>query len=148
MTTLRTRLAAALLALPLVLIAPAQADASPQTLRRSVGNIVQFPLDLVLSPVVAAKSIYTNLRTVDDSLAVKIVYPVPGFFWVTSVQAGAAVLRGVAGLVEFIPGLILVPFETDLDPLFDPVHRNAALVDVDTPPLYIKFGVDYTSTAY
>ena len=38
--------------------------------------------------------------------------------------------------------------EADLDPLYDPVERGEALVDVQTPPLNIKFGVNYTSVPY
>ena len=119
------------------------AHASPQTLRRSFGNIVFAPFDLVLSPVVAARSIYINLRSVDDSRAVRVFYVVPGFAWNTGVQGMAAVVREITGLIEFVPGLGLFFFETDLAPLFAPVERGDALLDVETPPLRIKLGVDY-----
>lgn len=122
--------------------------ASPETLKRSIGNLTQFPLDLALSPVVAGKTVYQNLRDIDDSMAVKIFYPVPGFVFVTFVQAGAAVLRGVTGVFEFFPGLGLLPFEADLDPLFDPADENEALVDYETPVFNFKFGVSYTSSGY
>jgi len=123
-------------------------SASPETLKRSIGNLTQFPLDLALSPVVAGKTVIQNLRDIDDSMAVKIFYPVPGFVFVTFVQAGAAVLRGVTGVFEFLPGLGLLPFEADLDPLFDPADENEALVDYETPVFNFKFGVSYTSSGY
>jgi hypothetical protein len=124
-------------------------SASPETLKRSIGNLTQCPLDLALSPVVAGKTVYQNLQEIDDSMAVKIFYPVPGFVFVTFVQAGAAVLRGVTGVFEFLPGLGLLPFpDTDLDPLFDPADENEALVDYETPVFYFKFGVSYTTSGY
>jgi hypothetical protein len=119
------------------------AHASPQTLRRSLGNILFAPFDLVLSPVVATRSIYHNMRSVDDSTAVRVFYALPGFAWNTGVQGMAAVVREITGLIEFVPGLGLLFFDTDLAPLFAPVERGDALLDVETPPLRIKLGVDY-----
>jgi len=123
-------------------------SASPQTLKRSVENLTLWPLDLVLSPVVAGKTVYTNLQDIDDSDAVRVAYTVPGFAWVTFVQMGSACLRGVTGILEFLPGLGLLFFETDLDPLFDPAVDNEALVDFENPVLNLKFGVSYTSSGY
>jgi hypothetical protein len=123
-------------------------SASPETLKRSIENLTQWPLDLALSPVVAGKTVYQGLQDIDDSTAVKIAYPVPGFVWVTFVQAGTAVLRGLTGVIEFLPGLGLLFFDADLDPLFDPADDNEALVDFETPVYHIKFGIDYTSAGY
>jgi hypothetical protein len=131
-----------------VLLLGDPASGSTATLRRSVGNIVFAPFDLVLSPVVAAGSIYGNLRDVDDSSGVRAFFVVPGFAWYTGVQALAAVVREITGLIEFVPGIALVPFETDLDPLFAPAERGDALVDVETPPLRVKFGVDYLTVSF
>jgi hypothetical protein len=123
-------------------------SASPETLKRSVENLTQWPLDLALSPVVAGKTVVQGLQDIDDSTAVKIAYPVPGFVWVTFVQAGTAVLRGLTGVFEFLPGLGLLPFDADLDPLFDPADENEALVDFETPVYDFRFGIDYTSAGY
>ncbi|HET6305427.1 MAG TPA: hypothetical protein VFG80_11670 [Myxococcota bacterium] len=128
-----------------VAFAPVAASATPATFKRSIENLTQWPLDLALSPVVAGKTIYTNLQDVNDSTGVRIAYPIPGFVWTTSVQVGAAVLRGVTGVFEFLPGLILLPLDADMDPLFDPVVENSALVDYDNPVYHVKFGTDYTS---
>lgn len=144
-TSPRFRLLSAAAGLALLSLAAAPAAATPATFKRSIQNLTQFPLDVALSPVVAANSIQRNLRTIDDSLAVKIAYPIPGFFWNTMVQAGAGVLRGVTGVLEFVPGVILLPFDTDMDPLFDPSEENSALVDYETPVYHVKFGVDYTT---
>jgi hypothetical protein len=119
------------------------AHASPQTLRRSVGNVLFAPVDLALSPAMAARSIDYNMHRVDDSTAVRVFYALPGFAWNTGVQGMASVVREIAGLIEFLPGLGLLFFDADLAPLFAPVERGDALLEVETPPLRIKLGVDY-----
>ena len=146
-TTVR-RVAALVAGLALTLALAAPAQASPETLKRSAGNIIFAPLDIILAPIVAARIIYTNMRDIDDSQWVRIVYPLPGYVWTTGVQIGAGVLREVTGLIELIPGLGLVFFEADLDPLYAPVERGEALVDFETPPLNVKFGMNYTSVPY
>ena len=132
----------------MLLLAAPPASATPETLKRSMGNILFAPFDLVLSPVVAGRIIYTNMRDIDDSQWVRIVYPLPGYVWTTGLQIGASVLREITGLIELLPGLGLVFFEADLDPLYAPVERGEALVDVETPVLNIKFGMNYTSVPY
>ncbi len=148
-TTRATRtvgLAAALCVAALLLASPA--SATPETLKRSVGNIIQAPLDMVLSPVVASRTVYQNLRDIDDSLGVRVVYVVPGVAWNTGVQAMAAVIRMITGLLEFVPGLGLFFFEADLDPMFAPIERGNALIDEDTAFIHWKFGVDYTTVPF
>jgi hypothetical protein len=132
----------------LLFAAASPAAASSETLKRSVGNILFAPLDIALSPIVAARSIYRNLNDIGDSVGVRVVYTVPGFAWNTGLQIGAGAIRELAGLLELVPGLVLLPFEADMDPLFAPAEKAAALVDIETPPINIKFGVDYTSVAY
>lgn len=132
----------------MVTLAAPPASASPETLKRSMGNILFAPFDVALAPIVAGRIIYTNLRDIEDSRWVRIVYPLPGYVWTMGIQFGGGILREVTGLIELLPGLGLVFLEADLDPLYDPVERGEALVDVQTPPLNIKFGVNYTSVPY
>jgi hypothetical protein len=134
---------AALLTVALAIAPPA--SASPETLKRSTSNILFAPLDVVLSPVVAGQIIYTNLREIDDSRWVRIAYPVPGYVWILGVELGASILREVTGLIELLPGIGLLFFDADLDPLYHPVERGDALVDEETKLLNVKFGVDYIS---
>ncbi|MFQ5418514.1 MAG: hypothetical protein ACE5FL_15920 [Myxococcota bacterium] len=142
------RSTAALLAAGVALAAAGPAAASPETLRRAVGNMLFAPVDLALSPIVAGHTIYRNLNDIDDSLGVRLAYPIPGFAWNVGLQVGAAAIREIAGVLEFLPGLILLPFEADMTPLFAPAEKADALVDVPTPPIDIKFGIDYTSVPY
>jgi hypothetical protein len=133
-------------ALALALLAPTPALAGTDTLKRSIGNILFAPLDLVAAPFVAGKTVVNNLQNIDDTRAVQIAYAGPGVIWLTGVNAFSAVLREATGLIELVPGIALLPFpDTNMDPLFDPVERGEALVDYETPPLDIKFGVDYAT---
>ena len=156
-----TRLFAALAVSSLLALAPVAASASPETLRRALGNLIQAPLDIALAPVVAARTLVGNLRDVDDTMPVKVVYAAPGYVWLAGLQVGAGALRGIAGGLELLPGLLLLPLETDLDPLYDPADRGGALFELENPlaensvarwvPLItwnVRFGVTYTSAEY
>ncbi len=136
----------ALVAAALALFGSTPASATPETLKRSVGNILFAPLDIAASPVAAGKALYTNLREIDDARWKRIVFPIPGYIWILGVQIGGGAIREIAGLLELVPGLGLLFFDADLDPLFGPIERNEALVDVETPPLNIKFGVNYVAS--
>ena len=136
---------ALLVAFWLCLAVPATAEAGYETLSRSVTNMLFGPLDVVTSPVVAGRGIITNLQDIDDTTAVRVAYTVPGFFWYTGVTIGAGVIRTATGILELIPGLVLLPFDTELTPLMPPVQDAAALVDIENDYFPIKFGIDYTS---
>lgn len=126
----------------------APATATMDTLKRSVENITQCPLDIVTSPFVAGQSIYRNMQDIDDSTGVRIAYPVPGYAWNLVVQWGASVLRGVTGVIEFLPGVVLSFTDADMEPLFDPAVENQALVDIESDIYHLKFGVDYTTPGF
>ena len=136
----------AFVATALALFGSTPAAATPETLKRSVGNILFAPFDIAASPVTAGRALYTNLREVDDSRWVRIVFPIPGYVWILGVQIGGGAIREIAGLLELVPGLGLLFFDADLDPLYDLVERNDALLDLETPPLNIKFGVNYVAS--
>jgi len=135
---------AALLA-GLALAAPS--SASPATLQRSLQNVTFAPLDLALAPFVATGAVVQNLSRTDDATAVRVLYFVPGVVWNTGVQAGASLVREIAGLLEFLPGLVLLPFERDLPPLFEPAEGSPAWVDWRSPVVHVRIGVDYTVLA-
>jgi len=119
------------------------ASASPETLKRSVTNILFGPLDFVLGPVTGTQLVYNNLQDIDDSPGVRILFAVPGVAWNSAMQMGGGVLRTFTGLLEFVPGLILLPFEADMDPLFTMPERQDALIDEEYDFIAIKIGVYY-----
>lgn len=135
---------AALLALCL----PASAQASPETLSRSVSNILFAPLDLLFSPVSSGLLVYNSLLDIDDTTGVRVAYTIPGFFWSTGANMGASVLRLTTGLIQFVPGVLLYPFETDMEPLMDPIDDGEGLVDEELPFMAVKFGINFQRAAY
>ena len=136
------------IALTLALGAASPAQAGPDVLKRSVGNILFAPIDMALSPFIAANTIYTNLRNVDDSLGVRVAYVPMGFAWNTGVQAMGAVVREITGLIELVPGIGLFFLDADMDPLLAPVERGNALMSVDSEIFPIKIGIDYTTVPF
>jgi hypothetical protein len=151
-------LAVALLSTSLVL-APAPAQATPETLNRAFTNLLWAPFDMVLSPLTSANTLINNLRDVDDSTGVRVAYAVPGYGWLVGLNFAAGAMRGLAGALELIPGMVLYPFKADLDALYDPADRSPALVEIENPlaeddvGVYFslfntspRFGIDYTST--
>mgnify|MGYP001824630885 CR=1 FL=1 len=142
------RRAPALFALLSILLVASPAAATYETLKRSLGNILFGPVDIVLAPVVATNTLYNNLRDIDDSVGVRAVYVPFGIAWNTGVQAMAGVVREIAGLIEFVPGLIVLPLEADLDAIYAPIERGNALIDQDTPALRFKIGVDYMTVPF
>jgi hypothetical protein len=128
----------------LILLIAAPASAGRWTFQRAAGNILMAPLDLVLAPYVGTQTIVNNLQDIDDTTGVRIGWVVPGLVWNTGMQIGGALMRELVGLVELGPGLLLLPFEGEMDPLYAPPERSEALVDYETDYLWVKFGVRYT----
>ena len=124
----------------------APASAGPDTLKRSVGNMVFFPIDLVTSPVTAGIAVVNNIQDIDDTTGVRVAYAVPGYIFMTGLNIGASVLRGVTGLLEFLPGLVLVFIDADMTPLYVPVEDNKALVNWQNDVFPVKFGIDYATS--
>ena len=135
------RLFAAALALALLVSSPA--GASPETLRRSFSNMLMSPLDFVCGPYVGVKSVIVNVQDIGDTTAVRVFYFLPGLGWNIGIQAFGAAFRALAGIIELVPGLVLLPFETDLDPIYALPERQDAIVDIETPVLYFKFCINY-----
>ena len=122
-------------------------DVAKRTLVRSLQNLILFPFDVALSPIVGGKAIWEKWRDSDDTTAVKWGYAPFAPIWGISVQAGASVLRGVSGALELLPGLVLLPFDAEMDPLYDLAETQPALVDQEAGPVKFRLGVDYlTST--
>lgn len=126
-----------------LLAAAAPASASPETIKRSLTNIFFGPLDVVLSPIVGTRSVYNNLRDIDDTMGVRIFYTIPGVAWNIAFVLGGGVVRTFTGGLELIPGLILIPFEADMDPIFAPPQRADALIDEETDFMTVKIGINY-----
>ena len=131
----------------LVAAAPGVSHAGTKTLARSVQNLIFFPFDLALSPFVATKTTYENWRASDDTKAVKYGYALFAPFWSFGVEAGASVIRGVAGMLELLPGIVLLPFDAQMNAIYDLPETQPAWVDVGSDAFRMKFGVNYLAAS-
>jgi hypothetical protein len=142
-----------------LMLASTPAHASPETLKRSMAGIFYAPFDMILSPITAGFTLVKNLRDIEDTTGVRVVYAVPGYFWLAGLDFMAGGMRGIAGFIEFLPGIAVYPFEADFYTLYDPAERGPALVEFENPladmgsvsfvPLLSsspRFGIDYTTT--
>ena len=133
---------AALVAL-LSTTAPGVSHAGVKTLTRATQNLLFFPFDLVLSPFVASKITWDNWRNSDDTPGVKYGYALFAPIWSISIEAGASVIRGVAGFLELLPGIALVPFDAEMNPLYDLPESQPAWVDQGNENFKVRFGINY-----
>lgn len=129
-----------------VTLTPLSAQATGATLKRSVSNMLMAPLDIVTAPVTSVRILVNGFRTQDDSTLVRAVYVVPGFVFLNLLTVGGSMLREVSGVLEFLPGIVLIPSQSDLQPIFAPPENATGLVDADIVVLRVKFGLDYTNT--
>jgi len=141
--SVRRRSLAVVLALPLALSLASPASASPETFKRSMSNLLFGPIDFALGPIVGTRAVYRSIQDIDDSTGVRVAYAVPGVVWNSAMCMGGGVLRLISGIIELVPGILLLPFEADMDPIFAPAERSDALVWEDTDWIVIKFGVNY-----
>lgn len=139
----RRSIAVAALAAVLVAAAPSVSHAGAKTLTRATQNLLFFPFDIALSPFVGAKITYDSWRDSDDTKAVKYGYALVAPIWSIGVQTGASVIRGVAGMLELLPGIALLPFEAEMNPLYDLPEIQPAWVDQGNDTFRVKFGVNY-----
>lgn len=133
---------AALVAL-LATVAPSASHAGVKTLTRATQNILFFPFDIALTPFVASKITWDSWRDSDDTPAVKYGYALVAPFWNMGIQVGGSAIRGVAGCLELLPGIALLPFKAEMNPLYDLPETQPAWVDVGNDHFKMRFGINY-----
>jgi len=131
----------------LVGVAPGVSHAGAKTLTRATQNLLFFPFDIVLSPFVATKITWDSWRSSEDTKAVKYGYALFAPIWSISIELGASAIRGVAGALELLPGLALLPFDAEMNPLYDLPENQPAWVDTGIDKFKVRFGVDYIKAA-
>lgn len=119
------------------------AAASPETFKRAMGNLLFGPMDFFLGPIVGTRSVYYNLQEIDDSTGVRVAYVIPGVVWNSMMCMGGAVFRTLSGAIELVPGVFLIPFEADMDPIFAPAEKSDALIWEEPDFMTIKIGINY-----
>jgi hypothetical protein len=138
-----------LVALVALLLAatPGTSHAGTKTLARAGQNLLFFPFDIALSPFTSAKITYDSWRSSDDTKAVKYGYALFAPIWAFSIEAGASVIRGVAGALELLPGIALLPFKTDMNALYELPETQPAWVDTGTEGFKVRFGINYLTAS-
>lgn len=123
------------------------ASATTDVIQRSFENMPQGLLDSLLSPYTAGRSIYNNMTTIQDTPGVRVAYLVPGYAWNVMCNFGGGLIRSLTGVMELPTGLVLLFSDAEMEPLFDPVEDNDAVVLFDQfeDTYRVKFGVDYTT---
>lgn len=138
---------AALLATGVALLVAGSAGATTTVIKRSFENMPQGVVDMALSPVTAGTAIYNNMTTIEDTMAVRVAYAVPGYFWNVMCNFGGGIIRSLTGVLELPAGVVLLFSDAEMEPLFDPAEDNEALLTYDEyEDIYrFKVGVDYTT---
>ena len=137
-----TLVAAGVIAVASLHAAPVRGGAMP--LKRSVENMLQGPLDVALTPVVAATTTYRNLGAEEHTAVGKVglgLLTYTGFLFYDSL---AACFRTWAGALEFpvaIGALAATPFTEWSPPEIFSLEGTPALVDYPTKAFDVKFGV-------
>jgi hypothetical protein len=136
-------LAAALLSIGLA----GPAAATTDVIQRSFENMPQGLFDAALSPYTSARSIYNNMRSIQDTPGVRVAYLVPGYAWNVMCNFGGGLIRTLTGVLELPTGLVLLFSDAEMDPLFDPVEDNDAVFVYDAfeDTYRVKVGVEYTT---
>ena len=125
----------------------APASATTDVIQRSFENMPQGLFDMALSPYTAGRTIYNNLTTIEDTPGVRVAYLVPGYAWNVMCNFGGGMVRSLTGVLELPAGLVLLFSDAEMEPLFDPVEDNSAVITYDAyEDVYrVKLGVDYTT---
>lgn len=134
---------AACVALALGLATPSTASADPGQLCRAGANLLFAPLDLALSPFIAGKDLYYGLTEIDDPLAIKVIGAAPGYAFLVGLQLGGGAIRGIAGGLEILPGLITFFREGEQGALYRSQDEAWALYSEDFGPCPVRLGTSY-----
>ncbi len=121
----------------------ASADASQ--LCRSLTTIALAPTDVLFAPYTTVQDVWGGLQDQDDSLVKVAIGLGPGLVWLNGIQVGASAIRVVAGIFEFIPGLVTLPRERSPKPLFTSQDEAEAVYSSDFGPCPVRIGVHYNT---
>jgi hypothetical protein len=142
--------AVASLLVALAVMAPRMARAADDrttTLRRAVGNVLQGPLDVALSPVVTGQALYGSSQAENYSVpATATLGLIGGAGWFCPLTAATGVFRMWSGFAEIPVGLVLLVSKSftkwEPPPFFD-VGDKPAMVSHPDAVIPIAFGVNY-----
>jgi hypothetical protein len=122
------------------------AAAQSAAVKRAVENILLAPLDFVVAPVTAYKTLDVNMETTMESTGGRVTTGIFGYPLVLGAYGVLAGFREAAGIIELPVGLALWPVnafhKVSVSAFFDE-GEAAALVDVPSSAFHLKFGTRY-----
>lgn len=128
-------------------VGAAPAFAQAKAALRSVENITMAPLDFIVSPYTAGKTLSKGLEGV-ESTGGKIMTGTVGYPYYLGTYMVLSGFRLTAGLIELPISLVLWPVNhwkrVELSPFFD-TSEAPALVDHTSPHFNTKFGGEWLS---
>ena len=114
-TGVKRALRGVVVALVLTVVA-SPAAASPDTIRRALGDTVSGVQDVVLAPFWSGpRAVYRNLDSVSDSGLAQGLYAVSGYLGLSLLHVSQGALRSVVGVLCIPVGLVMLPFEQDVE---------------------------------
>jgi hypothetical protein len=148
MTSRAVRIVAAGLILALSLLRVDFALAGGQTLKKSVGNMTQAPLDMALIPATSATTMYRGLvgSKTYSPLAKVLISPLAfslGAGFCSLLTLTTATVRLLDGVASLPVGLALLPTDKEAPSLYNHVPNARAMVDHDTTAYHFNFGIYY-----
>jgi hypothetical protein len=126
-----------------------RAEASPDSLRLALEDVLVGAADLAAAPVTAGVATAGNTAEVSDNGFLQGLYVLPGWLGLTFLQAGQATLRVVVGAVELIPGILLFPFPgADVPEDWNLFRQGEPLADLENPlgddPVWLAYVLPIT----
>src|SRR5262245_48232829 len=147
------RIAAGLVAVVLALaptMARAQTTTRAATLQRSLTNITQGPVDIMLTPATTVRTLWVNGKAAGYNVPENAALELFGSMWMIPLNAAAGLFRIGAGVLEFPIGLGLLVSKsfTDKEPpsLYE-IERTPALIEYKDDVWPAKLGPYYVETA-
>ena len=126
--------------------ARAESAGRAATLQHAISSIVGGAGDVVLTPVVTARTLWGQGKAAGYEAPAMASLGLFGTAWLAPLNLSAGLFRTWGGLIELPIGLGVLATKSFTDwqppPLFD-VERNPALVDYANPVVPLKFGVSY-----
>jgi hypothetical protein len=122
--------------------------AGGQTLKNSVGNMTQAPLDLALIPATSVTTIYRALigSKTYSPLAKVLMSPFAftlGTTFCSLLSLTTGGLRLLDGVASLPVGLAVLPTDKEIPLVYHRVENAPAMVDHDTRAYHVNFGIYY-----
>ncbi len=126
-------------------LVPGQARADAGQLCRSISTILFAPTDVILAPFIIYSDMAIGFEDYDDHWLAITTGTVPGVIFLAGMQVGGAIFRVVAGVLEFIPGLLTLARDDSPKPLYTSLEDAWSEYSEDFGPCPVRIGAHWNS---